>query len=334
MSESAVVAEVAAELRERNENLARIADRGAVRGIAPCGGRAHQRVDLDAAGDKLGEVVRIARSLNLDSFAGKSKLPVIGGLIDRLRVSKGELVQKFSDTNRQIEQLLQDVARQQGTQGQRVGEFDRMYDIVLDERRALGLHVAAGKLRLAELVEEQQKLAGLEDPDWHVRLQAIQQLEASEETLPQLTRALHNEKPQIRRWAAAKLAGVKTPRSVEALSAALLDDPNVGVRRTAGDSLSDIGDPAAEPAVCRALEDGNKLVRWRAARFLAEVGTEAALPFLEKARDDAEYEVRLEVEAAIRLVEKECDFTDFSIYRMRVLDGQPGCFADSTPNTS
>src|SRR5690606_34921622 len=99
--------------------------------------------DLDAAGDKLGEVVRIARSLNLDSFAGKSKLPVIGGLIDRLRVSKGELVQKFSDTNRQIEQLLQDVARQQGTQSQRVGEFDRMYDIVLDERRALRLPLAA-----------------------------------------------------------------------------------------------------------------------------------------------------------------------------------------------
>jgi RNA polymerase sigma factor (sigma-70 family) len=33
---------------------------------------------------------------------------------------------------------------------------------------------------------------------------------------------------------------------------------------------------------------------------------------------------RAKVEAAIRLVEKECDFTDFSIYRMRVLDGQPG----------
>ena len=55
--------------------------------------------DLDASGEKLGEVVRIARSLKLDGFAQRSKVPVIGGLIDRLRVSKGELVQKFSDTN-------------------------------------------------------------------------------------------------------------------------------------------------------------------------------------------------------------------------------------------
>jgi RNA polymerase sigma factor (sigma-70 family) len=42
---------------------------------------------------------------------------------------------------------------------------------------------------------------------------------------------------------------------------------------------------------------------------------------------DDQYEAavfRAKVEAAIRLVEKASDFTDFSIYRMRVLDGQPG----------
>ncbi len=42
---------------------------------------------------------------------------------------------------------------------------------------------------------------------------------------------------------------------------------------------------------------------------------------------DEEYEAavfRAKVEAAIRAVEKRCDFTDFSIYRMRVLDGTPG----------
>jgi RNA polymerase sigma factor (sigma-70 family) len=42
---------------------------------------------------------------------------------------------------------------------------------------------------------------------------------------------------------------------------------------------------------------------------------------------DREYEAavfRAKVEAAIRLVEKSSDFTDFSIYRMRVLDGRSG----------
>lgn len=42
---------------------------------------------------------------------------------------------------------------------------------------------------------------------------------------------------------------------------------------------------------------------------------------------DGEYEAavfRAKVHAAIRLVEKQSDFTDFSVYRMRVLDGQSG----------
>jgi len=42
---------------------------------------------------------------------------------------------------------------------------------------------------------------------------------------------------------------------------------------------------------------------------------------------DEQYEAavfRAKVEAAIRMVERRCDFTDFEIYRMRVLDGQSG----------
>ncbi|MFG0305872.1 MAG: RNA polymerase sigma factor [Phycisphaerales bacterium JB040] len=42
---------------------------------------------------------------------------------------------------------------------------------------------------------------------------------------------------------------------------------------------------------------------------------------------DEQYEAavfRAKVEAAIRMVERHCDFTDFEIYRMRVLDGQSG----------
>ncbi|WP_369914125.1 toxic anion resistance protein [Xanthomonas sp. NCPPB 3005] len=120
--------------------------------------------DLEATGDKLGEVVRIARALKLDQLGERSRVPLIGGLIDRLRASKGELVQKFSDTNRQIEQLLRDVGAQQANLSQRVGEFDRMHQMVRAERRELGLHVAAGKLRLAELQQQHLALAGQDDP--------------------------------------------------------------------------------------------------------------------------------------------------------------------------
>src|SRR6516165_6002437 len=43
MSKRAVMTNVAAKLGQRNKNLARIRDDGAVGGVAPAGGRAHER---------------------------------------------------------------------------------------------------------------------------------------------------------------------------------------------------------------------------------------------------------------------------------------------------
>ena len=146
-------------------------------------------------------------------------------------------------------------------------------------------------------------LEWLEDPDWHRRMSAIQELKASEETVPLLTKALRDENPQVRRLAAAALGTTGSIDAIPALCEAVLNDPSIGVRRTAGDALSDIGDPLAQPAMCLALSDSNKLVRWRAARFLFDAGTDEALTYLEQASNDSEFEVRLEVEAAIERIQ-------------------------------
>ncbi|SKA04208.1 toxic anion resistance protein [Novilysobacter spongiicola] len=129
--------------------------------------------DLDATGEKLGEVVRIARNLNLHKFSARSKLPIVGPLLDRMRDSRGELVQKFSSTNEQIEQLMRDVSRQQDDLGKRVRDFDRMYEMVATERHQLGLHVAAGKMRLRELENERASLESADDPQSRTRRQQI-----------------------------------------------------------------------------------------------------------------------------------------------------------------
>jgi uncharacterized protein YaaN involved in tellurite resistance len=124
-----------------------------------------RNTDLEASGAKLGEIVRIARSLNLDGFKDKSKVPILGPLIDRMKRAKSELVQRYSSSNTQIDQLLAEVGKTQAMQQQRVGEYDRMYDLVLQERHDLGVHIAAGRLRLAELQEQLAALAGREDPE-------------------------------------------------------------------------------------------------------------------------------------------------------------------------
>lgn len=151
-------------------------------------------------------------------------------------------------------------------------------------------------------IAEETLLAWLSDRDWTKRLAAVQELKATDETVPILARALEDESPQVRRLAAAALGTTGSIEAIPALCAAVLTDPHVGVRRTAGDALSDIGDALAEPAMCEALEDSNKLVRWRAARFLFDIGTKQALPYLEAAVDDPEFEVRLEIEAAIERI--------------------------------
>lgn len=57
------------------------------------------------------------------------------------------------------------------------------------------------------------------------------------------------------------------------LSIAFVQEKAAGMRRTAGDSLSDFGDERAVPlAAKQLLIDDSKLVRWRAARILGELG--------------------------------------------------------------
>jgi hypothetical protein len=142
-------------------------------------------------------------------------------------------------------------------------------------------------------------LEDLNSDDWHKRLHSLQQLKTDEHTLPLLIKALQDPHQQVRRLAAAALGASGAAAAVEPLCNALLNDDSVGVRRTAGDALSDLGDASAQGAVCKALGDANKLVRWRAARFLAELGDENAVPFLQGASEDSEFEVRLEIQAAL-----------------------------------
>lgn len=159
--------------------------------------------------------------------------------------------------------------------------------------QACGESVAqVAKLTLAEIEQ------ALSSQDWQSRLKAVQELGSTPEDIPLLTRALNDDRMQVRRFAAAALGATGSSDAILPLSKALLEDSAVAVRRTAGDALSDIGDPAAEDAMCTALTDDNKLVRWRAARYLAEVGSEKALGALEVAMKDTEFEVRLEAQAA------------------------------------
>ncbi|MBX9723582.1 MAG: virulence factor [Candidatus Obscuribacterales bacterium] len=158
---------------------------------------------------------------------------------------------------------------------------------------------------LAQLVPIEILREWLEDKNWQKRIAAINELSLSAdstEVFDLLLCALKDDHPQVRRLAAATLGATANLLAVPPLCEAFENDQSVAVRRTAGDALSDIASPVAEQSACRALADPNRLVRWRAARILSDMGTEVALPFLKQAACDEAFEVKLEVESAIKRI--------------------------------
>ncbi|MEH7441602.1 conserved virulence factor C family protein [Bacillus sp. JJ1122] len=200
--------------------------------------------------------------------------------------------------------------------GARYGEFEQVGNEVVEE-----LLAAYPPDRLKELVTVTQnpaqeaqiksakkkiriKADDLDDPDWRIRYQLLEQMEApTVEDLPMLEKALHDEKPSIRRLATVYLGMIEEKEALPLLYKAL-KDKTVTVRRTAGDCLSDLGHPEAMDEMMVALKDPSKLVRWRAAMFLYEVGDERALPALKEAENDPEFEVSMQVKLAIVRIEQ------------------------------
>lgn len=117
--------------------------------------------DLDEAGTKLTEVVNVARSLNIGALSAKrSRLPVIGPVIDRFRLRKANFVGKFDTTREQIEDLLGEVQMTQTNIRTRNLSLEDMFVSVCQEHRLLGIHIAAGRVRLADLSSDASALRG------------------------------------------------------------------------------------------------------------------------------------------------------------------------------
>ena len=117
--------------------------------------------DLDEAGAKLTELVSVAQSLNLKGFSNRrSKIPVIGRLIDRVSLRSKAVMTHFDTTKDQIERLIGEVEHTQSGIAERNSGLEQMIGAVREEHRLLGIHIAAGQQRLTELRGEVEQLRG------------------------------------------------------------------------------------------------------------------------------------------------------------------------------
>jgi uncharacterized protein YaaN involved in tellurite resistance len=121
--------------------------------------------DVEGLGGKLTEIVTSAQSLNLHALGEKkSRLPLVGGWIDRIRQSKDELVTQFSSVKTNIERLMDEVSAMQSGLQARIASLDEGFGAVKGEYRQLGLHIAAAQValqRLRQAVAEGQEKSRL-----------------------------------------------------------------------------------------------------------------------------------------------------------------------------
>jgi uncharacterized protein YaaN involved in tellurite resistance len=122
--------------------------------------------DIGDMGDKLGEVVVQAKSLNLSTLSdSRSKVPLFGGLIDRFNNHKEGFVLKFQSVDQHIQKLMKELNTSETTLVTRNQTLEQMFNHTLLEFEQLGVSIVAGKIKLAALEQHiNQRLADTPQP--------------------------------------------------------------------------------------------------------------------------------------------------------------------------
>lgn len=115
--------------------------------------------DLDDAGAKLTQVLTVAQGINVSALLDtRSRVPLLGPLIDRLNLKRRQVLGEFDTTREQIEKLVAEVNLTQSGIAARNTGLEEMFGSVREEHRLLGIHIAAGKQRLGELVVQANEM--------------------------------------------------------------------------------------------------------------------------------------------------------------------------------
>ena len=116
--------------------------------------------DLDETGDQLRNVLTKAKEINTSGLAiNRSRLPIIGPVIDRFRVRYSSAMAQFSTAREAIDSTVNEIQATQRNLEQRIEDLEEAYKHVQIEYDMLGKYIAAGRLASSRIGDQTQKLA-------------------------------------------------------------------------------------------------------------------------------------------------------------------------------
>ena len=175
--------------------------------------------DLDEMGSKLGEVVVQARSLNLSELTEqRSKIPLIGGFLNRMKNNKEGFVLKFQSVDTHIQKIMHELSAGERGLTSRNQMLEQMFTHTLQEFEMLGVSIVTGKIKLAELEHniQQRQLSNLNlSPQQAQEISDLKQLAArldkrvgdlnalqmsAMQTLPMIRMIQHNNQTLVEKF--------------------------------------------------------------------------------------------------------------------------------------
>jgi HEAT repeat protein len=160
----------------------------------------------------------------------------------------------------------------------------------------------AGEMGIAEAIDKLLEM--LDDSAWQVRhatLEALGNLKEKRAVEP-LVKHLDDENWRIRQGAAFALGYIGDERAVPCLLKKLQFDEDWRVRQAAAASFKSMKDKRALPVLLDALGDSEWHIKCQAAETLGELEDVTALPHLEKARQGADPRARQIIDKAIKKI--------------------------------
>lgn len=108
--------------------------------------------DVEGIGDKMTEVVVLAKQVNINGLVnGNSRIPIIGNIINKFRIGKEKIVGQYDSLSKQIEKLMSEVGVTQKRLGDTIQNLERVYLYNYEEYKNLDTSILVGEVKVEEL---------------------------------------------------------------------------------------------------------------------------------------------------------------------------------------